>query len=85
MSDHDQISGGPIRHHKEGWAKFCFGGMKAHWWVEDTKTMPEKIGAGGRVRYYESLCGELNAADNKFPALHPGSWDKCKRCARKLA
>tara|TARA_R110000796_G_scaffold95459_2_gene200688 strand:+ start:21523 stop:21789 length:267 start_codon:yes stop_codon:yes gene_type:complete len=78
-----QITGEPIKHHRDGWAKFCFGGDKAHWWVEDTKTLPPKITDQGQTRYYKSLCGQHNAANGAFPAFHPGSFDRCKNCQRK--
>lgn len=76
----NQISGGPIKNFKQGWAKFVFGGAKAHYWIEDEDTMPPKISTDGRVRYYRSQCGLLNATNNRFPPLEAGSWARCKRC-----
>lgn len=76
------MSDGPIEHLKQGWALMPFVGERAHYWIEDKKTMPPKIRDGGRVRYYTSRCGLSAVTIQKVPALGAGNWPKCRRCGK---
>lgn len=77
------FSGGPIQHLRQGWALFPFQGRTPHYWVEDTTTMPPKVGAAGRVRYYMSSCGLHGVTNAKVPALGVGDYQACKRCQQR--
>lgn len=77
------LSGGPIDILKQGWALMPFVGKRAHFWIEDTDTMPPTIGEAGRVRYYRALCGVLAVTNGKVPALAHGSWQKCGNCLKR--
>lgn len=61
---------------------FPFQGRRAHYWTEDTTTMPPTIDKGGRTRYYTSKCGIVGITTDRVPALEPGNHPKCKRCKR---
>lgn len=76
------LSDGPINHLESGWALMPFVGERAHYWVEDKKTMSPQIRDGGRVRYYTSRCGLVSVTDKKVPALSIGNWPKCRRCGK---
>ena len=78
------IAIGAIEHLTKGWALLPFQGKRAHFWEEDTTTLPPKIRDGGRVRYYTALCGIVGVTDKQVPALNPGNWPRCKRCARAV-
>lgn len=60
-----------------------FVGKRAHYWIEDTKTMPPTIGEAGRVRYYQALCGATAVTNLRVPALAQGSWQKCENCLKQ--
>lgn len=76
------MSGGPIKHHRKGWAKAPGVGKRTHYWVEDTTTMPATIHRG-RVRFYTSLCRQSAVVDDAWPMLHEGSCPRCANCERK--
>lgn len=82
MSDTNLLSVGPLENLKRGWALLPFVGKRAHYWVEDTKTMPSTIGKAGRVRYYRSFCGVLGVTNHSVPALGVGNFPRCKTCQR---
>lgn len=76
------LSGGPIEHLREGWARIPFRGNKAHWWAEEPLD-PPLIAGGGRVRTYRSACGMEAVVTRQLPALGVGTMAWCGRCARQ--
>jgi hypothetical protein len=74
-----QISDGPLGQ-AEGWAKPCFGGARAHYFVQ---VSADAIGPGGRYRTWKSVCGTETTTSDKAPMFGMGSWDRCKSCLKK--
>lgn len=75
---------GTIDHLTKGWAQIPFRGRMVHYWIErNTSDMP-MIFKGGRVRFYKSLCGIEAETDIQRPAIVPGNFPRCKRCARMV-
>lgn len=76
---------GAIEHLRCGWAIIPFVGTRPHYWIEEECEVPY-IDAGGIVRFYRSRCGMEATTDSKRPAIIPGNFPLCKRCAgRRMA
>jgi hypothetical protein len=80
-----QFGGEAIQDFATGWALMFPVGKCAHYWEEDTTTMPPTIGPGGRRRYYVSLCGVGAVACDALKPFGLGNFPRCKRCLRKGA
>ncbi len=74
-----QISGGKLEQ-AEGWAKPCFHGQRAHYFVQ---TSADAIGPQGRYRTWRSVCGTETTTSDKAPMFGMGSWERCKTCLKK--
>ncbi|QZI68694.1 hypothetical protein K5F93_20120 [Pseudomonas protegens] len=74
-----QISDGKLEQ-AEGWAKACFSGSRAHYFVQ---VSADAIGPGGRYRSWKSVCGTEAITHDKAPMFGAGSWERCKACLKK--
>lgn len=74
-----QISDGKMEQ-AEGWAKPCFSGFRAHYFVQ---TSSDAIGPGGRYRSWKSVCGAEATTHDKAPMFGMGNWERCKACLKK--
>ena len=72
-----QITDGKLEQ-AEGWAKPCFHGQRAHYFVQ---TSADAIGPQGRYRTWKSVCG--TETSDKAPMFGMGSWERCKTCLKK--
>ena len=78
----NQMTAGPIKHFKKGWAVLAFVGQKAHFWADDICSMT----FGGKETFYTAACGLTASSSRRLPALYlyPGSWVRCKNCLRSV-
>jgi hypothetical protein len=74
-----QITDGKLEQ-VEGWAKPCFGGSRAHYFVQ---TSADAIGPQGRYRTWKSVCGTETTTSDKAPMFAMGSYERCKSCLKK--
>ncbi len=74
-----QFSDGKLEE-KEGWAKPCFHGQRAHYFVQ---VSADAIGKNGRYRTWRSVCGKEATTSDKAPMFGLGSWERCKACLKK--
>lgn len=74
-----QISDGKLEQ-TEGWAKPCFNGMRAHYFVQ---VSADAIGPGGRYRGWKAVCGAEATIHDKAPMFGVGSWERCKSCLKR--
>ena len=77
-----KFSGGPLHDFAGGWARIPFVGRVAHHWRE-VRPAVAHLGAGGRVRAWESGCGVLGGTNDRVSPLGVGDMGWCKRCAAK--
>lgn len=74
-----QITDGVLEQ-TEGWAKPCFHGKRAHYFVQ---VSADAIGKHGRYRTWKSVCGEETTTHDKAPMFGIGSYERCKNCLKK--
>lgn len=74
-----QVTSGVLEQ-TEGWAKPCFHGKRAHYFVQ---VSADAIGKHGRYRTWKSVCGAETTTHDKAPMFGMGSWERCKVCLKK--
>ncbi|HEY0287165.1 MAG TPA: hypothetical protein VGC62_09170 [Pseudomonas sp.] len=74
-----QISDGKLEQ-TEGWAKPCFHGKRAHYFVQ---VSADAIGKYGRHRFWKAECGAEAVTHDKAPMFGMGNWERCKACLKK--
>lgn len=77
------ITGGQIKNFNEGWALVPFRGSKAHHWRFVRDATDDEMRESAKV--YVSKCGLVGLTIERVPALEPGGFLLCKKCAARVA
>ena len=84
MADQPKLSGAPLDNFQKGWARLCFVGTKAHYWVETTKDLqPLPADVPPDMRTWVALCGIGGYSTDRAQPLGVGSFPLCTRCLAK--